>query len=109
MLWETAARDLPGRRASQERYAGPVARSTTLDRKATAAEVTAHRQAIRDGAERLGLSDLRLRGDGTVVVHTTEPGYRAVIRLSAAVSEVVGTYVHVITDDVPGAIDAREL
>ncbi|MDA8392163.1 MAG: hypothetical protein M0Z87_05050 [Actinomycetota bacterium] len=55
------------------------------------------------------MSDVRLRNDGTVVVHSTERGYRAVTRLSAAVSEIVGHYVHVITDDVPGAVGAREL
>jgi len=49
------------------------------------------------------------RADGTVVVHSDEPGYRAVTRLSSALSELVGTYVHVITDDVPGADNAREL
>jgi hypothetical protein len=36
-------------------------------------------------------------------------GYRAVTRLSTATSELVGAYVHVITDDVPGAFDAREM
>jgi len=38
-----------------------------------------------------------------------ETGYRAVTCPTAAASELVGTYVHVITDDVPGAADAREL
>lgn len=28
-----------------------------------------------------------------------EPGYRSVLRLSTAASEIVGVYVHVITDD----------
>ena len=37
--------------------------------------------------------------DGTVVVHSDEPGYRSILRLSAAATEVVGTYVHVISDD----------
>lgn len=81
----------------------------TVDRKATSAEVSAHASVIRELAARLGLSGLRLRSDGTVVVHSAEPGYRAVTRLAASASEVVGTYVHVITDDVPGAVDTREL
>ena len=83
--------------------------STTVDRKATATEVEAHGPAVREAASRLGLSDVRLRHDGTVVVHSTERGYRAVTRLSAAVSGIVGHYVHVITDDVPGAVGARGL
>ena len=84
-------------------------RSTLIDRKATHDEVAAHAAAIRQLAVDLGLSDLRLRSDGTVVAHSDEAGYRSVTRLSAAASEFVGTYVHVITDDVPGATDTQEL
>ncbi len=84
-------------------------RVTIVDRQATAHEVTAHAAAIRDMASRLGLGPVRLRGDGTVVVHSSEPGYRGVTRLSAAASERLGSYVHVITDDVPGALDTQEL
>jgi len=86
-----------------------VPRASVADRKATRKEVTAHREAIRDLARDLGLVDARLRSDGTVVVHSNESGYRAVIRLSAAASERVGHYVHVITDDVPGAGHTQEL
>lgn len=84
-------------------------RSQVLDSKATSDEVTAHATAIRDLAAGHGLSDVRLRADGTVVVHSSQPGYRAVTRLAAEASELVGTYVHVITDDVPGAVDTRDL
>lgn len=80
-----------------------------MDRKATSTEVAAQAPAIRELATQLGLSRIRLRSDGTVVVHSAEPGYRAITRLAAAASEVLGTYVHVITDDVPGAVDAQEL
>jgi hypothetical protein len=38
-----------------------------------------------------------------VIVHAPEPGYRAVGRFAAEAAEVVGTYVHVLTDDVPAA------
>jgi hypothetical protein len=86
-----------------------VARSTTADRKATPDEIRPHRTAIRDLAAGLGLTEPRLRGDGTVVVHTQDAGYRAAISLSTAASAVVGQYVHVITDDVPGAADAAPL
>lgn len=84
-------------------------RSTLIDRKATRDEVAAHAAAVRQLAVDLGLSNPCLRSDGTVVVHSDETGYRAVTRLSAAASELVGTYVHVITDDVPGASDTQEL
>ena len=93
----------------QAGYDWDVPRTTLVDRKATSEEVMSHAAALRQLTAGLGLSDPRLRGDGTVIVHSDETGYRAVTRLSAAASELVGTYVHVITDDVPGAADAREL
>jgi len=86
-----------------------VARTHVVDRQATREEVALHRDAIRRLADDLGLVGLRLRGDGTIVVHSEEPGYRAVIRLAAAASEKVGRHVQVITDDVPGAANAPEL
>jgi hypothetical protein len=86
-----------------------MANWTVVDRKATSREVASHADAIRQLAVKLGLSDPRLRSDGAMVVHSEEAGYRAVTRLSAAASELVGAYVHVITDDVPGAVGAREL
>ncbi len=86
-----------------------MANPTVVDRKATSFEVESHAGAIRQLATNLGLSDPRLRSDGAMVVHSEEAGYRAVTRLSAAASELVGAYVHVITDDVPGAVGARDL
>ncbi len=86
-----------------------MANPTVVDRKATSREVASHADAIRQLAAKLGLSDPRLRSDGALVVHSEEAGYRAVTRLSAAASELVGAYVHVITDDVPGAVGTREL
>jgi hypothetical protein len=71
--------------------------------------VKSHRAAIRQLTADLGLSSPRQRVDGTVVVHSDEAGYGAVTRLSTSASEIVGEYVHVITDDVPRALDAREL
>ena len=77
--------------------------------KARRDQVAAHRAAILRLAAKLGLANPRLREDGTIVVRTKESGYRAVARLSAMSSEIVGYEVHVITDDVPGAADTREL
>jgi len=79
------------------------------DRQATQEEVARHRDAIRRLAHGLELTGPRLRDDGAVVVHNPERGYRKVFRLSAAASDLVGRYVHVITDDVPGATDAKDL
>jgi hypothetical protein len=80
-----------------------------VDRKATAREVLNRSADVRRLADAVGLTSPRLRDDGTIVVHSDEPGYRAVTRLSSALSELVGAYVHVITDDVPGAGSTREL
>ena len=80
-----------------------------IDRKATAREVSSHAADVRRLAGAAGLPGPRLRDDGTIVVHSEEPGYRAVTRLSATLSELVGVYVHVITDDAPAAGSAREL
>ena len=80
-----------------------------VDRKASSREVAPHVGAIRQLVANLGLSDPRLRSDGAMVVHSEEAGYRAVTRLSAAATELVGAYVHVITDDVPGAVGTRDL
>lgn len=73
--------------------------TAVADRKATEREVRGQAAAIRALVAQLGLGSPRLRPDGTVVVRSTEAGYRAVLRLSAAASDIVGVYVHVITDD----------
>lgn len=65
-----------------------------------------HAEHLHRVAEEVGVSDPRLREDGTVVVYSEQPGYRDVVALSQRLSELLGCYVHVITDDVPGANDA---
>ena len=41
---------------------------------------------------------------------SSEPGYRTVVQFAAEAMRVVGTYVHVITDDVPaGQVDTPAL
>jgi len=86
-----------------------MADSVVADRKPTRSEVLAHAAAIRRLATELNLGHLRLRDDGAVVIHSSDPGYRTANLLSAAASREVGAYVHVITDDVPGARSARDL
>lgn len=73
------------------------------DRRASWAEVAARRSELRRRALACGLSDPRLREDGAVIVHAAEPGYRATGQFAADAAAVVGTYVHVLTDDVPAA------
>jgi hypothetical protein len=80
-----------------------MASTALADRQATAREVCEHARAIRKLVDKFGLSNARLRADGTVVVHSDEPGYRSILRLSAAATDVVGTYVHVISDDAVNA------
>lgn len=86
-----------------------MAEAVIADRKATLAEVRDHADAVREEAGALGLEAPRVREDGTLVVHSTEAGYGAANRLSGALSGIVGVYVHVITDDVPGAASASAL
>jgi hypothetical protein len=86
-----------------------MTRATTTDRKASVREVRKHAAALRAVAADLGIGPVAVRDDGTVVVHADEPGYQQALQMSARASELVGVYVHVITDDVPGAADAREL
>lgn len=45
----------------------------------------------------------RLSAEGTIVVHAPDRGYRLVARFAAQAAGILGTYVHVITDDVPAA------
>lgn len=79
------------------------------DRKATAEEVRAHADALRVHAQTAGVTDLRLFEDGTMVVRSDGPGYREAFNFSFLASESVGCYVHVITDDAPGAVGADPL
>ncbi len=79
------------------------------DRMATHSELLRRAPAIRRLAAAHGFNRPRLRSDGSVIVHSEEPGYRTVNRLSTEASQVVGAYVHVLTDDVPGAVDTTPL
>lgn len=86
-----------------------MARATTTDRKASAQQVRKHADALRAVAAELGVGPVAVRHDGTVVVHADDAGYRQALDMSARASDLLGVYVHVITDDVPGAVDAPEL
>jgi hypothetical protein len=86
-----------------------VSDAVAADHKANADEVRRHAKSIRRLAADLDLGTPRMRDDGTVVIHSTESGYRQANRLSAAASQIVGAYVHVITDDVPGAASVSDL
>ena len=81
---------------------------TTEDR-ASAEVVRAHAQALRDAAYQAGLTHVRLRDDGALVVHATEPGYRQVIDLVGRARAITGAYVHVVTDHGDGIEGAQPL
>lgn len=76
------------------------------DRRASWSEVAARRAELRRRALACGLREPRLREDGSIIVHSPEPGYRATGRFAAEAAAVVGTYVHVVTDDVAAAAGA---
>lgn len=80
-----------------------------VDDRASAEQVRQHASEIRSAARDVGVSNVRLHDDGTLVVSSDEPGYRQVIELAGKAREIVGVYVHVITDDVPAAEGARSL
>ncbi len=86
-----------------------MSNAVVADRRATRSEVVAHAGALRRLAAILKLGAPRLRHDGAIVVHSDETGYRSVNRLSTEASSLVGAYVHVLTDDVPGADGAQRL
>ncbi len=80
-----------------------MAQVVGVDRKATRDEVIAHADDLRRIAVLQGFAKVQLRSDGAIIVHDETPGYKRTNRLAASATEVVGAYVPVITDDVPGA------
>lgn len=73
------------------------------DRRATWREVAARRHELRAAADACGLTEPRLRNDGAIIVQSSERGYRSVSQFASAAAGLVGSYVHVLTDDVPAA------
>jgi hypothetical protein len=80
-----------------------MAQAVGVDRKATRSEVIAHADDLRRVAARQGFVDVHIRSDGALIVHDETAGYRLLNRLASSASELVGAYVPVITDNVPGA------
>jgi hypothetical protein len=85
---------------------GGVPETIVSDRRASWQEVAARRTELRAKADACGLTEPRLRRDGAVVVHAPDNGYRVAGRFAAEAAGVVGTYVHVLTDDVPAVADS---
>ncbi|MHB8325615.1 MAG: hypothetical protein ACYDHB_14550 [Candidatus Dormibacteria bacterium] len=77
--------------------------SVVADRKAARTEVLGHADMLRRIAADQGFGEIHLRYDGAVIVHDDGPGYHQVNRFAPAAAQIVGAYVHVITDDVAGA------
>lgn len=73
------------------------------DRRASWQEVAARRAELRQRVHQCGLTDPHLRSDGAVIVHAPDSGYLLLGRFAAEAAGIVGTYVHVLTDDVPAA------
>lgn len=82
---------------------------TTVQDRASADDVRAHATELLAAAREAGVTDVRLHDDGTVVVHSDALGYRQVIALGLRARDIVGSYVHIITDDVQAAAGARPL
>lgn len=76
----------------------------TADRRATVGEVAAKRVELRLLASKHRFESVRLAADGMIVVHTDDPGYRALARFAGEASRLVGAYVQVITDDAAAAV-----
>lgn len=82
---------------------------TTTDRRASPDEVRANAHALKHIAREVGVTDLRILDDGTLVVHSDDQGPREVIALVGRARGIAGSYVHVITDDVAAAEGPRPL
>lgn len=85
-------------------YAEIMSELMTADRRATASEVAAKRAELRALASGHGFDAVRIATDGTIVVHSEDPGYRAIARFAGEASRLIGAYVQVITDDVTAAL-----
>lgn len=82
----------------------------TGDRSATQAEVLSARSTLRQLTGRYGLSRPRVDVTGTVIVHSDDPGYAALMRYAEAAAKIIGVWVNIIIDDAPAAqVDTDEL
>ena len=78
--------------------------ASDLERVATADQIRKSRSQLTQLAAGLQLSDLRMTNDGTLLLHVDrDPGYRPVIKLVAAATQLLGAVPRVVTDDAPSA------
>lgn len=71
---------------------------------ATAAQVRKAAAKLRETATRLGLSELRVADDGTIVLHVdNDATHRPVIRFLNDATTLLGAEPYVVTDDAAGA------
>lgn len=85
-----------------------MAEVVTTDRRATKSEIEATRDRLRQLAHACGLDNARLRDDGAIVIHSQNPGYLRIGRYATEAAAIVGSYVHVVTDDVAGSESSSE-
>lgn len=91
--------------AAQRRSGGDAQSSES----ASTELIRANRDWLRRAAGAVGLTNLRVDTDGTIVVHSDRPGYGEVIDFAADATDELGYTVFVVTDDSPtrrpGAMD----
>jgi hypothetical protein len=76
--------------------------ASDVEPRATAAQVRRARGRLQQVADELGLSNLRLATDGTLVVHVDDdPSYRQVLKFVTETSRILGSEPHFVTDDAP--------
>jgi hypothetical protein len=83
--------------ATQRRSGG----ERSADEAASAELLRANRQMLLHTASDADLTNLKIDSDGTLIVHSTRPGYVQVFDFAARIEKELGAYVRVITDDAP--------
>jgi hypothetical protein len=88
--------------ASASTLGGVAKIASDVEPRAPANQVRRARDQLRRTADELGLSNLRLAKDGTLVVHVDDdPSYRQVLKFVTEASRILGAELHVVTDDAP--------
>jgi hypothetical protein len=76
--------------------------ASDVEPRASGAQLRRARRRLQRLADELGLSNLRLAQDGTLVVHVDDdPSYRPVLKFVTEATLILGAEPHVVTDDAP--------
>lgn len=79
-----------------------------VERTATRDEVIAEREGLHRILTAHGLTDPRVRADGSIIVHTDDGGYGPIIRATGEARELLGHHLKLVTDDTPAGHDAAD-